>query len=485
MSSRTASFTRRSVKTISTDQKRDHNAELSVNRLPAEVLSQIFEHALDELRDTWPSETCDDVRLAITGVCSWWRAIAIADPALWGILVYQDNEEVTLWSNRWTLLCISRSGDSPLDVSISVLIDNFDEDDEESGNEDDGNEQFSRLLIFMNTIKSVWRRVSSVIVQVHSWEALDAIFPFPEAGPNLRHIEVDNTDYRWGPSLARLRLFPPNFEGDFIARNYPNIESLKISIHRMSLAEISRVIECLPNIRFLRLGHPSFGMRYTEILPPTLRISTPYLEKLVLVQSYLSSTTFDTPNLQYLEYELPVDAEGECVDFFPFPLEHEPGKLTSQLLQLTLGDIRGSSDFFEPAVRLLRSYSDVSVLRLHGKEALGRLLCASFGDNASITSPGAKNFEGLTAPSALRRLEIKSWNVAEANQSLIQIPDPAELTELAEVLLELLKNTSELVVKWWSLDDPTRNLHPAFARLRQTCEKMMMNYPKRVFLKLA
>jgi hypothetical protein len=117
--------------------------------------------------------------------------------------------------------------------------------------------------------------------------------------------------------------------------------------------------------------------------------------------------------------------------------------------------------------------------------ALGRLLCASFGDKTSMTSPGAKHFEGLTAPSALRRLEIKSWNVAEANQSLIQIPDPAELTEIAEVLLELVKNSSDLVVKWWSLHDPTRVPHPAFADLRQACEKMTKDYPNRVFLKLA
>jgi len=398
--------------------------------------------------------------------------------------VYQDNDEVTLWPNRWTLLCISRSGDSPLDVSISALIDKT-EDDDDSSEEGDGDAQFSRLLIFMNTIKSVWRRVSSVIIQVHSWEALDAIFPFPEAGPKLRHIEIDNTDYRWGTGLARLRLFPPNFEGNFIARNYPDVETLKISIHRMSITEISRVMECLPNIRFLQLRHPSFGMRYTEILPSTLRFSMPRLEKLVLVQSYMSSATFDATNLQYLEYELPMDAEGECIDFFPFPLEQEPGKLTSQLLQLTLGDVRGSPDFFEPAVRLLRSYSDVLMLRLHGKMALGRLLCASFGDKTSITSPGPKHFEGLTAPSALRRLEIKSWDVAEANQSLIQIPDPAELTEIAEVLLELVKNSPELVVKWWSLHDPTRVPHPAFADLRQACEKMTKDYPNRVFLKLA
>lgn len=483
MSSRATSYARRSLKTVPTEQKRDHNAELPVNRIPAEVLSQIFEYALDELRDTWPSEIYDDIRLVITGVCSWWRAIAVANPALWGIIVYQDNDEVTLWSNRWTLLCISRSGDSPLDVSLSTLIDNIDGGDGNS--EGEGHEQFSRLLIFMNTIKSVWRRVSSIIIQVHSWEALDAIFPLPEAGPKLHHVEVDNTDYRWGPGLARLRLFPPNVEGDFIARNYPDVETLKLSIHRMSVSEISRVMECLPNIRFLQLRNPSFGLRYTEILPSTLRFFTPRLEKLVLIQSYLSSTTFNAPNLQYLEYELPMDAEGECVDFFPFPLEQEPGKLTSQLIQLTLGDVRGSPDFFEPAVRLLRSYSDVSVLRLHGKEALGRLLCASFGDNASVTASGAKQFEGLTSPSSLRSLEIKSWNAAEANQSMIQIPDPVELTELAQVLLQLVKNSPGLIVKWWSLHDPTRIQHPAFTSLRQACEKMMTDYPKRVFLKLA
>src|ERR1700733_8056638 len=294
MSSRAASYARRSLNTVSTERKRDHNAELPVNRLPAEILSQIFEYALDELRDTWPSDTYDDVRLVVTGVCSWWRAIAIANPALWSILVYQDNDEVTLWSNRWTLLCISRSGDSPLDVSISALIDKTEDDDDDSS--EDGDAQFSRLLIFMNTIKSVWRRVGSALVQVHSWEALDAIFPFPEAGPKLRHIEIDNTDYRWGTGLARLRLFPPNFESKFIARNYPDVETLKISIHRMSITEISRVMECLPNIRFLQLRHPSFGMRYTEILPSTLRFSMPRLEKLVLVQSYMSSTTFDAPN---------------------------------------------------------------------------------------------------------------------------------------------------------------------------------------------
>lgn len=465
---------------VAMQHRRDHNAEQSVNRLPAEVLSQIFEYALEELRDTWPSEVYDDIRLVVTSVCSWWRAIAIANPALWGILIYQDNDDITIWSHQWTVLCLSRSADVDLDVSVSVLVEEDDEDDDGGSGE-----QFSRILSFMNTIKSRWHRVGSIILDVQCWDAVDAIFPLPEAGPKLRNIEIDILGPRLGPNPEAFRIFPSAVESETLAHAYSQVQTLKLATQQMSIAELTRLLECLPNIRFLRIDNgagTALSWNFEET-PATLFLSMPKLDQLVLAESHFSSANFNAPNLRFIVYELPATPNGECGDFFPTQIVGSKRVLPPT--QLTLGDVRSSPDFFEPAVRLLRSYPRVSVLRLHGKEGLGKLLCAGFGGGVLIVAPNASAWEGLEAPRDLQRLEIVGWESAELQQRHVQLPDPAELTELAQVLLELLVNSPHLVIKWWLIHDPTRIQHPAFAELRKLCETMASRFPGRISLKLA
>lgn len=254
---------------IAVDWKRDHNLEQPVNCLPVEILSHIFELAVEELRDTWPSEAHDDIRLVVTSVCTWWRAIAIASPTLWGTLVYQDDEDVTLWSNRWTLLCLSRSGDADLEISISV---DLTDDQEES------DEQFSRMMVFMEAVKKHWPRVTSFMVQSRNWRAFDSIFPLPDSGPRLRGLDVDIAGLREFGDMARFRFFPSQAPSTILARNHPNLHTLKLGVYQLSVDELVHLIRAVPHIRVLRIKN--HGTNFDEPDREVLRLKTPKLEQL-------------------------------------------------------------------------------------------------------------------------------------------------------------------------------------------------------------
>lgn len=470
--------------------RRDHNLDQPINRLPVEIIGHIFEVALTELRDTWPSEAYDDVRLVVTGVCSWWRAIAVANPTLWGTLIYQDDGDVTLWSHRWTLLCLSRSGDADLDVSISTDVNLSNEE---------GDDQFSRLLTFMSTVKPNWPRLTSLIIQSEGWTAWEAIFPLPEAAPRLRHLDIDIEGVRPMDDMARFRIFPTTIPNAMLVRNHPMIHTLKLSLDQISVDELLNIVRSLSTIRVLKIQNGSSRHTFDEADDrDVLRIGTPKLQQLTLINTPFSPITFQAKALRHLTVELPTTAIGTppdpAPDFFPAQLDDdddEPFRVSKPPAKLTLSDVRSSEDFFEPAVRLLRAYNGVSCLRLHGREALGKLLCAAFGfvpasATPLITAPGAKPYTGLTTPSSLRTLEIIGWASSEIHQTHVQVPDPEELTELAEVIFELLMNSPKLEnVTWWSLHDPTSIAHPAFEGLRKACEKLMSEFEGRVMLKLA
>ncbi|KAF8308409.1 hypothetical protein DL93DRAFT_2100674 [Clavulina sp. PMI_390] len=472
---------------------RDANADRPINRLPVEVLSYIFELATDELRDAWPSEAIDDVRLVVTGVCSWWRAIALSNPNLWGLLVYQDNDEVTLWSHRWTLLCLSRSGDTDLDVSISTLVerasDETDDDGESDYSDGLGDQQFARILSFMTTLRPMWHRVASVIIQIQSWASIDAILPLPDAGPKLQHIDLDVLVPRPRADRETLRIFPPEVQPETIAQHYPNLESLKLAVTQLTPEELERIVLCLPSLRSLQLQDEDSTRAFD--IPTGFLLPLPLLHELVLVDCPFPSTVFAAPALQLLTYDLPSSTSRQCGGFWPDSLPPAED-LSPTPSRLTVGDVRSAADFFEPAVHLIRWYNRVETLTVRGREAIGRLLAAAFGASSTgangaalIVAPDAKPFTGLTAPPTLRTLEIIGWDSTEAQQALVQLPDPQELTELSEVLLELLGNSPELGVKWLSLHDPTSIDHEAFIGVRKACEEMMAKFGSRVSLQLA
>lgn len=477
---------------IALQRKRDHNAERAINRLPAEVLSQIFEHATDDFRDTWPSEARDDIRLVVSGVCSWWRAIAVSNPVLWGILIYQDTEDVTLWSRQWTLLCLSRSGDADLDVSVSVSVeDDVGEEDEE---ESIGKAQLARLATFMDDVKTSWNRVASLIFQLEDWNSADCIFPLPHEAPRLRHFEIDlAADGGTGPpsfTPSTILLFPRTFDSLSIALGHSKVRTVKITTARLSGVDYRRLTECFPKMTFLRIQN----LVPDDIEPPSdVLFTTPLLENLILAGWTLSCLNFDAPALQSINYELlcPSISPIPCWDFFPrqFTSDDPP---TSSPVELSLGDVSSTPEFVEPALRLLRSYSSLVQISLRGKEGVAKLLAAAWAPkspatgSALIAAPGASPWIGLAAPPALRRLDILAWEAHDLQSAKIQLPDPKEQTQLAEVLLEILNNSPELeTVKWWSLHDPTTVQHPDFDKLKEVCRTMVERHGERVSFKLA
>ncbi|KAF7310091.1 F-box domain-containing protein [Mycena indigotica] len=84
-----------------------HNASRPINRLPPELLAQIFLLHSEEC----PSN--DISRVSCSHVCSSWRQIAIETPTLWSRVIFT--------SQSWMERCLERTKSSPLRVEAELL----------------------------------------------------------------------------------------------------------------------------------------------------------------------------------------------------------------------------------------------------------------------------------------------------------------------------------------------------------------------------
>ncbi|KAF8306966.1 hypothetical protein DL93DRAFT_2171917 [Clavulina sp. PMI_390] len=110
---------------------RHKNSSAPVNRLPEEVLGQIF-HLFR------PSPTRDEpiystrrgtaskmaaLRAKFCAVCYRWREVILSDPTMWNVLylAMDEGDNTPVDYIRWARLQLERSGNAPLDLSISLL----------------------------------------------------------------------------------------------------------------------------------------------------------------------------------------------------------------------------------------------------------------------------------------------------------------------------------------------------------------------------
>ncbi|KAF8213533.1 hypothetical protein K438DRAFT_1661719 [Mycena galopus ATCC 62051] len=94
-----------------------HKAVLSaVRRMPPEILGEIFSHATFEVQLA-DIET-QSAPWLFTRVCRRWSAVALATPALWSTIFLDINENIGQGAVSLTKLCLERSTNVPLTVSI-------------------------------------------------------------------------------------------------------------------------------------------------------------------------------------------------------------------------------------------------------------------------------------------------------------------------------------------------------------------------------
>jgi hypothetical protein len=90
---------------------------IHINRLPPEVLGEIFSQCLPQ----HPSFSPTDAPLILTQICQKWRSTALNTPHLWSSFTIPDWQSLFPGILQLAELWISRSRDTPLDVSIDVF----------------------------------------------------------------------------------------------------------------------------------------------------------------------------------------------------------------------------------------------------------------------------------------------------------------------------------------------------------------------------
>ncbi|KIO22488.1 hypothetical protein M407DRAFT_27984 [Tulasnella calospora MUT 4182] len=90
------------------DVRRRHNAQLSIYRLPPEMLSKVIFYGMDEV------ERHNHLHrlIQLSSVARWWRAVVLGIPSLWSVIAGTDRREILE-------LALERSQDSPLAISFN------------------------------------------------------------------------------------------------------------------------------------------------------------------------------------------------------------------------------------------------------------------------------------------------------------------------------------------------------------------------------
>ncbi|KIO22482.1 hypothetical protein M407DRAFT_27979 [Tulasnella calospora MUT 4182] len=85
---------------------RRHNSLLPVQRLPPEILSTCFGHAMTEI----DSHNRQQRLIQLSNVSSWWHRVTLGAPSLWGVIHSKDPDWIVV-------LALERSKDATLAVT--------------------------------------------------------------------------------------------------------------------------------------------------------------------------------------------------------------------------------------------------------------------------------------------------------------------------------------------------------------------------------
>ncbi|CAE6393751.1 unnamed protein product [Rhizoctonia solani] len=97
-------------------ERRNENSKLTINKLPPEILSYILLIGTESDRGTWRWKWRKVGSQHIAShVCSHWRDVSVGTPSLWKFI------HIFGLPNEYTSLCITRAGNTLLDVLIDMF----------------------------------------------------------------------------------------------------------------------------------------------------------------------------------------------------------------------------------------------------------------------------------------------------------------------------------------------------------------------------
>lgn len=334
----------------------------SLNGIPPELLSQIFQTYLDILSPR--NSRVGLLNLCLT--CRRWKEIIYSTAEFWayvGIRV-RANSDASLINEIQTWL--KRSRRHPLKISLIV-------------------EGYSRLLhsIYTRLVEPI---LALLCEEIHRWSnmsfsfGLYSIVNLPTkrtVAPILESLELNMAGYhplncKW---LALLLLRSPNlrtFIGDIPPREQPSVEILPIPFSQLSTIDISSVlsfrtalgiINSMPSLKVCRISLEEDSDEEVETTRPSLATCYAYELKLG-VRGYCGSflASLLTPNLERLELHLlqkivPMSQENPFHDF----LRKTSSTLTSftiRNLYMTDNDLLTCLQILSPRLKSLRILSD-------------------------------------------------------------------------------------------------------------------------------
>ncbi|KAJ3551234.1 hypothetical protein NM688_g4823 [Phlebia brevispora] len=249
--------------------KSELNTTISIARLPAEVLCEVFAACLLPLKRPlyW--------RFKLLHVCRGWRQVALSCPQLW-TTIYPTRPEVVT-----TLLTLSRT--LPLDLRF-----------EGCARKRNAFEMHRLVLAQMSRV----RRYAPFVVDDQIARLLNSIESTLEA-PLLEDLQVDLSEARtevpafWAlsmPCLQSLKLTMPRHQssklrdgtlGILMSLVRTSLTSLTLVNHRADPTEFIDVLASLPSLKCIFLRHPIQSTLEEDVLPPPIRkVILPQLELL-------------------------------------------------------------------------------------------------------------------------------------------------------------------------------------------------------------
>ncbi|KAJ7180973.1 hypothetical protein C8R46DRAFT_595986 [Mycena filopes] len=295
---------------------RTHEWSISpLRRMPTEILSLIFVFTLP------PHQT--DVEHApwdISAVCARWRAIVTSQARLW-TTVYIDLDYVhPQYSDELLKTQLSRSGDLPLDVTISM---------EERPLEDTDSDSLQIIcdhcrrwdvlsvsgpyLLYtafddcMEGPATILRELQAQVITERGFLPLHKVHAFGDT-PLLKRVDIHSAPYLWSRPIDFVLPWPQllQYSGSiawdrhlFVLRSAGNLVECTLEIHEVS--DVPQTLVLLPSLLRLSLSQSKFldcldtpallelYCDYTPDVLPFLRRQSCPLQTLVLRSSHTPS----------------------------------------------------------------------------------------------------------------------------------------------------------------------------------------------------